>query len=308
MNNFTHKVYILTEHDQVYKQLLEEQALPNLEITEDRTQATILLASPPLAAKTLDDFTHLEWLQSVYAGVDALIKPELAKNYTLTNVKGIFGQQISEYVLGYSIAHYRQFHLYQQQQQQQVWQAHSYPSLSEKTMLILGTGSIASHLATTAKAFGIRVLGINRTGIPPKHSPFDATYHVNELNSVLRDCDIVVNTLPKTDDTINLLDESALNACQGSILFNVGRGDTVNSQALLDALESDCINHAFLDVFINEPISQTCPYWQHPKVTVTPHIAALSFPAQVVELFSANYHAWHDGFSLNHQVEFERGY
>ncbi|MGT5972189.1 NAD(P)-dependent oxidoreductase, partial [Escherichia coli] len=87
---------------------------------------------------------------------------------TLTNVKGIFGPAIAEYVLGYTISHCRHFPHYHQHQQQRNWQPQLYTSLTDKTMVILGTGSIGSHLAKTAAAFGIHTIGVNRTGIPSK--------------------------------------------------------------------------------------------------------------------------------------------
>ncbi|MGL4829977.1 MAG: D-2-hydroxyacid dehydrogenase, partial [Vibrio sp.] len=115
MNNF-HQLYILTEHDEHYRELILERQLTGLSVTDDRTQATILLAAPPMAARCLDDFPHLQWLHSAYAGVDTLMAPKLRKNYLLTNVKGIFGHLIAEYVMGYAIQYQRDFHLYQTQQ------------------------------------------------------------------------------------------------------------------------------------------------------------------------------------------------
>lgn len=90
MNNF-HQLYILTEHDEHYREQILERQLEGLALTEDRAKATILLAAPPMAARRLDEFPRLQWLHSAYAGVDTLMDPKLRKNYLLTNVKGIFG-------------------------------------------------------------------------------------------------------------------------------------------------------------------------------------------------------------------------
>lgn len=171
MNNFTHQLYILTEHNDLYRDAIEALQLPDLVITEDRSQADLLLAAPPMAARCLEEFPRLEWLQSAYAGVDALITPALRQDYELTNVKGIFGQQIAEYVLGYTIGHYRHFARYQQQQQHAQWQPHLYQSLTGQVMTILGTGSIGAHLADVAAAFGLTVIGVNSSGIPPSKAP-----------------------------------------------------------------------------------------------------------------------------------------
>lgn len=308
MNNFSHKLYILTEHDDTYRQLVADLKLPDLVITEQRDEASILLAAPPMAAKQLDKFPQLVWLQSIYAGVDALLQQADKRDYHLTNVKGIFGQQIAEYVLGYTIAHYRHFRRYQQQQTQQHWQPHSYVSLTQKRMVILGTGSIGVHLAHSAQAMGLETIGVNRSGIPPKGSPFVHTYHIQELDKALATADVIVNTLPNTPDTHHLLNAKTLQAAQHALLFNVGRGATLCQQGLLQSLATGNIEHAYLDVFETEPLEHQHPYWQHTNVTVTPHIAALSFPDQVVAIFGENYLRWRDGFALHHQVDFNKGY
>ena len=308
MNNFTNKLYIATEHDDTYVQLILNQDLPDLEITQNPESAEIVLASPPLIADRLDEFTQLDWLQSTYAGINKLTQPNLRHDYTLTNVKGIFGPAIAEYVLGYTISHFRHFSHYHQQQQQQNWQPQLYTGLTDKTMVVLGTGSIGSHLAQAASAFGIHTIGVNRTGIPPKHEAFKDTFHINELEAALKQADIVVNTLPSTAETYQLLNQTTLGYCSNVLLFNVGRGESIDNKALLLAIKNRWVEHAFLDVFEHEPLSQDHPFWKLPQVTITPHIAALSEPRQVVEIFAENYKQWQDGFTLNHAIDFDKGY
>lgn len=318
MNNFTHKLYILTEHDDVYREKIESLELEDLLITEQREEATILLAAPPMAAKCLNDFPKLKWLQSAYAGIDALTAPHLRKDYQLTNVKGIFGQQISEYVLGYAISHYRHFAAYQTQQAQHQWQAHLYQSIDSKVMLILGTGSIGSHLSSVAASFGMQVIGINTTGIPAQSGTFHHTYSIDELESAMMRADIIVNTLPNTAETKGLLNGKTLSYASNALLFNVGRGATLVEDDLIAAIENGHIQHAFLDVFINEPLKAQHPFWDHSGITVTPHIAALSFPHQVVEIFAHNYCLWREGLwterlgqegcQLENRIDFDKGY
>ncbi|PMF08067.1 2-ketoacid reductase, partial [Vibrio lentus] len=237
-----------------------------------------------------------------------LTQPNLRQDYTLTNVKGIFGPAIAEYVLGYTISHFRHFTHYHQQQQQRNWQPQLYTSLADKTMVILGTGSIGSHLAKAASAFGIHTIGVNRTGIPSKQETFKDTFHINELEAALKQADIVVNTLPSTDETYHLLNQTTLSYCSNVLLFNVGRGEGVDNKALLLAIKNKWVEHAFLDVFECEPLTQEHPFWKLPQVTITPHIAALSEPRQVVEIFANNYQQWRDGFTLNHTIDFDKGY
>ncbi|MDN3678917.1 D-2-hydroxyacid dehydrogenase [Vibrio tapetis subsp. quintayensis] len=308
MNNFTNKLYILSKDRSEYLELIKQSPLEEIEITEDPSKAEIVLADPPLIASQLDIFTQLDWLQSTFAGIDSLVSPELRTDYSLTNVKGIFGQQISEYVIGQSLNYFRHFARYQQQQADGHWQPHQYQSLNEKSILILGCGDIGSHLGRVCNAFGMKTGGVNSSGIPPKTSPFKHTFHISELHSVISDADIIVNTLPNTPLTENILNKQVLSQAQQALLFNVGRGEAVDDPALSDAIASGCIAHAYLDVFREEPLPKESPLWENPKITLTPHIAALSFPSQVFEQFSENYNRWRDGFRLTNLVDFDKGY
>lgn len=236
------------------------------------------------------------------------MKPDLRQDYELTNVKGIFGQQIAEYVLAYTISHFRHLDLYRIQQQNKVWKQHNYRTIAGKKIVILGTGAIGNYLASALSGFNVHSIGVNRTGIPPKESAFSQTVHIEQLSSYLSGADVVVSTLPNTPETNQLINSEFLSQCEGILLFNVGRGNTIHTDSLLKALDNGQVSHAYLDVFINEPISEQCPYWHHPNVTVTPHIAAHSFPEQVFEIFRDNYFRWRDGFQLQNRIDFSKGY
>ncbi|MGF1698416.1 D-2-hydroxyacid dehydrogenase [Vibrio lamellibrachiae] len=308
MKNLNNSLYIDTEHNATYRELIVDLSLPDLEIVDDIQLANIILASPPQIAAKLDTLPALEWIQSIYAGVDAITSKEIKTDFTLTNVKGIFGQQISEYVIGYALQYFRHFPQYSAQQSQQNWQQIPYETVNSKCMLILGTGSIGNQVANTAKAMGMKVIGLNRSGIPPHNSNFDDTYHIQELEQSLSRANIIVSTLPNTEETNSLLNEKTLSHCNGALLFNVGRGATISEQGLLMAIENKSISHAFLDVFINEPLAKDHAFWKHPSITITPHIAALSFPAQVVDIFKENYLNFQSGFRLEYEVCLDKGY
>ncbi len=306
--NSPNKIFLLTEDNTTYQQLLDDRALENAIITHSPDDANILLAAPPMIADRLDEFSQMQWLQSTYAGVNALMSPDLRQDYTLTNVRGIFGPLISEYVLGYCLDHYRHLQHYREQQTRKEWRPHPYQSLQGKVVAILGTGSIGNALAATCRAFGCHVIGINRTGIPPAQSQFDTTFHINELDQALSRAHIVVNTLPSTPDTHHILNQQCLQHARDILLFNVGRGDAIHNADLLLAIKNRWVAHAFLDVFEQEPLAAEHPLWRLPQVTITPHIAAVSFPEQVVAIFANNYEKWHQGYQLDHQVDFNRGY
>ncbi|WP_087026713.1 D-2-hydroxyacid dehydrogenase [Thaumasiovibrio subtropicus] len=301
------KLLILSRQKEKYLQLLSDAQLPHLSITDDHQQANIVLADPPLVAGQLDNLPRLQWLQSTFAGIDALTTTTLRQDYTLTNVRGIFGPLIAEYVMGYLIQHYRDFTRYADQQRDNVWQPHHYSSLQGKRILILGTGSIGGHLARVAKVMGMKVLGLNRSGIV-RSRDFDKIFNFEQLHEVLPQSDVIVSTLPATSDTHNLLNQTNLLDCKGALLFSVGRGDVLSESGLLDALEAGTVRHAWLDVFKQEPLPTDHPLWQHPAVTLTPHIAAESFPDQVFNIFSHNYLQWHAREPLDCVVDFDKGY
>jgi len=308
MDNFINKVRIITEHDSQYIEMFDKAHLPDLKLTDNNSEANIILASPPLVAPIIDEFTHLKWVQSAYAGVDMLINPSLRQDYQLTNVKGIFGEQIAEYVLGYTISYFRHFNSYRDQQSEKIWKQHNYRTISGKKMLILGTGSIGNYLAKSASIFGLETIGVNRTGIPPINSEFSNIIHTEQIINTLSEIDIIVSTLPNTAQTSGMFNHDFFSHCNQSLFFNVGRGNSIHTESLLEALKDKNIQHAFLDVFINEPISQDCPYWHNPNITITPHIAAWSFPEQVFDIFKDNYLRWRDGFHLIHTIDFDKGY
>jgi phosphoglycerate dehydrogenase-like enzyme len=308
MNKQPNKLAIISDDKPTYQALFKQAELPDLVLTESCAKADILLADPPLLAASINTLTQVAWVQSTFAGVDALINPALKQDYQLTNVRGIFGQQMAEYVLGYTIAHFRHFERYRQQQTEQQWLAHSYRSLAGKTLFILGTGSIGNHLAKSAMALGLRVIGVNRTGIPPKDSVFAEIVHIEQLPHRLPQAEILVSTLPDTPQTQKIFNQAFFARCQQTLFFNVGRGSALDTPALLEALEQGWIAHAVLDVFVDEPISQQSPYWQHPNITVTPHIAAYSFPEQVFDIFTQNYLLWLSGGKLKHAIDFDKGY
>ncbi|MCW8330741.1 D-2-hydroxyacid dehydrogenase [Photobacterium sp. SDRW27] len=301
------KVLIVSRQHATYRQLLDQAQLPALEITEEPEQATIILADPPRIAAHLDAYPALQWLQSTYAGIDALTKQGLRRDYTLTNIRGHFGQLIAEYVMGYTLDHIRHLSLYRQQQLSAQWQPHPYSSLANRTIVILGTGSIGAHLARVAKTFALNVIGINRSGHTAE-SCFDQVYPLTQLAEGLARADILVSTLPATTNTDDILNASTLSHCHNTLLFNVGRGNAVSEEGLLSAIEQGCVVHAFLDVFKHEPLDNKHPFWRHPNVTITPHIAAESFPEQVFEIFEANYQRYIRQQALMYQIDFDRGY
>lgn len=270
-------------------------------------ECSVLVGDPSNIGLYLQLAPKVQWIQSSFAGVERLLNLDFPKGCQLTALKSGFGPLISEYVFGNLICHLRQFDVLKAQQSKAHWQSHPYRSLVQLTMTVIGLGDIGMHLATTARQFGMRVLGVNSSG--KSAVPLDAVFPVQDLLHALGQSDVVVLALPATKKTCNLMSANAFNAMkQGALFFNVGRGCLVDDVELLRALDSGRMDHAWLDVFRSEPLPPGHQFWLHPKVTVTPHMAAVTFSDAVAEYFADNLVRWLQGETLLGLVDLERGY
>ncbi|KXF80384.1 D-2-hydroxyacid dehydrogenase [Enterovibrio coralii] len=300
-----HQLYLCSAKHDHYRALLEAVPLPELVLTDSLEDATIILGDPPKLAARIEKATQLKWLQSTYAGADALLNAP-RRDYILTNVRGIFGPLMSEYVFGELLSLTRHLPHYREMQQSASWSPTPYKGLTGKTMVVLGTGSIGAHVASTARHFGMKTIGVSRSG--HTIAEFDKVLKTQDMSSALANADVIVSILPSTQETKGILNKETLSVCQDAILFNVGRGPAVDEQGLLEAIDSGHIQHAVLDVFCQEPLPASHPFWQHPSISVTPHISAESFPEQVFDIFADNYRRWIKGEPLNYVMDFSLGY
>ena len=270
------------------------------------TCETALFGSPDMIADILPKMPTIDWVQSSWAGVTPLMALD-RRDYVLTGIKDVFGAQMSEYVIGYLLAHELKVLQRMHQQREHNWfEGHS-GTLEGKRMGIMGTGSIGQHIARTAKRFGVKVTGLNRSGAA---SPgFDNILPVNELGKFLKELDYLVATLPRTPGTDNLLDTDALAQLPTHAYFvNVGRGNVVDDEALMDALRNNRLAGAALDVFDEEPVPQDSPLWDTPNLSITAHISAISHPLLIVPVFVENYRRYVNGQPLQYVVDFATGY
>ncbi len=266
----------------------------------------IILGRPDFILPLLNTEPPVQWVQSTWAGVTPLINLPF-KSYVLTGVKDVFGEQMSEYVLGYALAHELRVLERQRAQSERRWDQSSSSRFAGRTMGIMGTGSIGSHVAKAALGLGLRVLGYNSSGKPI--DPFERVYSIESLSTFLRQCDYLVGILPDLAATTNLIDTQALRTMkESSLLINVGRGNLIDEDALCEALATNSIAGAVLDVFKQEPLPEDSPLWTAPNCTITGHVAAVSHPEEIAELFLANYQRFQNSEPLKHVVEFEKGY
>lgn len=307
---------LLSQDNAQYERLIKTANLPHLRILRADTQdeaarligeAHILLAEPARAQPLLEHARKLTWLQSTYAGVDILVQPGQRRDYQLTNVRGIFGPLMSEYVFGHLLSLTRQIANYREQQRQKLWQSRPYESLAGKTLMVLGTGSIGQHIARTGQHFGMKVLGVSRSG--REREGFSQVYQLPALDRLLPQADVIVSVLPSTRETRHLFNATRFGQMKSSaIFFNVGRGSAVDSEALLMALRTGKLGYAVLDVFEQEPLAAESPLWAQPNLVITPHNSAYSFPEDVAQIFVRNYIRYIEGQPLEGKIDFDKGY
>ena len=218
--------------------------------------------------------SKLRWIQSWSAGVDRYPQDQLAaKNIYLTSATGVHAYPISETIFALMLALTRKIHTYAQNQLHKKWHPAGLKlELHEKTVGIIGVGAIGLETAKIAKAFGMHVIGVRNSNQTADY--VDQMVTSEYLNSILPECDYIVVTVPLTQNTYHLFSKEQFKQMKESSFFiNIGRGETVDETALVDALTNQEIAGAGLDVFEKEPIDEDNPLWEMENVIITPHTA-----------------------------------
>ena len=220
----------------------------------------------------LTDDCKCQLLQLESAGNDRYLN--IPSHITLCNASGSFGWAIAEYVIGQVLAWRRKFYQYYDAQKAGFWQKRLGASgIYGSTFVILGCGDLGTHIAKYAKALGAKTIGV-RKNAHRQADYFDEIYGNEAFMEVLKDGDVVVNTLPHTLDSMHLLTDKHFDVMKESAIFvNVGRGSVVSLDVLTNALVAKKIEAALLDVYEVEPLPQEHPLWKLDNVIMTPHIS-----------------------------------
>lgn len=255
----------------------------------------------------------LKWIQAMTAGVNYELTDDIVKSKViLTNTSGIHTIQGSELVAWMMLTivkdGYRIFRLKQEKQ----WKRFTPTLLHSKTLGIIGLGSIGRGVAHLGKAFGMKVLATRRSAVKISRAKnVDVVYPGNQMKELIGKSDFVVLCLPSTAETLKLIGEPELRAMKPTAyLINIGRGDTVDEEALVRALEQGWIAGAGLDVFTKEPLPLNSKLWGMPTVITTPHIAGdiNDYATKATELFCENLQRYISGKRLHNIVNKTRGY
>ncbi len=235
------------------------------------THYDVVYGQRPFVKYPYDSFTNLKMLQLSSAGIDHLpVQHWLKDQVLISNARGVYSAPIAEMIVMSILMAIKQIPLFMTQQNNAQWIKHDLRELGMLKVLFLGTGNIAKETAHRLKPFGPLLIGLNSNG--RAIDPFNITGKLSEHCEYLRSADIVINTLPYTKETHHLMNDTFFSAMKAQTIFiNIGRGKSVDETALLNALNSDTISFAYLDVFEQEPLPAQSPLWMHPKVLITPH-------------------------------------
>lgn len=239
---------------------------------------------------------NLRWLHSYSAGLDHPVFTMIAdRGVVITNSPGAAAPAIAETVMMYLLALSRRLPSWFDAQREHRWEPHRFEELAGAHLVIVGLGSIGSAVARLAAAFGMQVTGVRRRviGDEPCH-----TVGLDELDGALASADAVVVALALTEETRLIIDTRRIGLLADHALFvNVGRGELVDENALIERLRAGALAGAALDVFTDEPLDPASPLWDLRNVIITPHASGMSDAAhrRAIPIFVDHLRRYRDG-------------
>lgn len=250
----------------------------------------------------------LAWVQNSGAGVDHLVAhPELPGRIPISRADGHFGFWMARYVCGHLLSEAQRLDECAKAQSQAYWNPKLIPEdLGRKTSLVLGFGRIGRQIGRALRELGMEVTGVVREARKDAEFPLRTSVELPELLPTAR---CLVLAAPSTNETRGMVNAALLRHGNSNLtLINVGRGDLIQMEDLLAALDSGALGRAVLDVFPEEPLPADSLLWRHPKVTVTPHHSGPSTPKDLIPDILDNLHRFAEGRPITGAVDRQRGY
>jgi phosphoglycerate dehydrogenase-like enzyme len=256
---------------------------------------------------------RLRWVQVSSAGVERYLFPAfLESDVTLTSSAGVFNVPIAETILAMMFAFARGLNVYRDHQREKVWRhAPSMGELHGKTLGIVGLGEIGLELARMVRSLDMRVIGIKRSVPDALPEGVEWVREMDALPDLAREADHLADTLPNTPTTRGILGREVFAAMKPTAyVYNIGRGITIDQEALIDALRDGEIAGAGLDVTTPEPLPPDSPLWEMENVILTPHVSGSSSRTRQrgLDFFLANLRRYRNGEPLRSEVDKQAGY
>ncbi len=220
---------------------------------------------------SIEKFTSLRYIQLTSAGFDRVPMDYVqAHGIKIYNARGVYSIPMAEFAISGVLQLYKQSRFFYENQKKSVWEKHrDVLELYGKTVCIVGCGNVGTECAKRFQSFGCKVIGVDL--YPREDMAYEKIYSLLDLDNCLPQADVVILTLPLTEDTRHMMNETRFRAMKdGSVLVNIARGAVVDEQALLKVLDEKLLG-AVLDVFEEEPLSLDNLLWKKENVIITPH-------------------------------------
>lgn len=219
----------------------------------------------------IEKFTKLRYIQLISAGLDKVPEDYIREHdIALHNAKGVYSIPMAEFAVAGVLQIYKQMAYFRKNQNEHLWNKHrGLLELQGKTVCILGCGDVGTECAKRFRAFGCRIVGVNRT--VREHADFDRILPLESLHQAAKEADVLVATVALTEQTRGIINADLFGIMKnGCVVVNVSRGAVVDTNALIAALQDKRI-YAVLDVFDEEPLPGDNPLWDMENVIIAPH-------------------------------------
>lgn len=285
-----------------------------------RRRAEVMLGVPGASVSSLGEVVResprLRWVQGTAAGTGQQVRAagltrEDLRRVTITSSVGVHAGQLAEFALLGLLAFTKDLRRLDRDREAHAWDHYPMRELRGQRLLVVGLGHIGREVARLARAHGMVTTGMRRHPLEPDGELVDRMRPTSELVQAAGEADAVVLALPATDATEGLFGAAAVGALpRHAIVVNVGRGSTLDEDALVAALRRRELAGAALDVTRTEPLPDDSPLWSLDNVLLSPHTAALSTgeDARIVELFIDNLQRFRRGQPLRNQIDPEGFY
>ena len=256
-------------------------------------EAEVIFGRFPLSQDMLERAPKLKWVHSSSVGVDYMSTDLTKANVIVTNSRGVPAIPIAEHALMLMFMLAKNAQRLVINKEKKLWERFQTFELRDKTVGLIGLGAIGSEIARLAKGVGMKVIATRRSALKTEQgiNAIDAMYPLCQLQELLQQSDYVIIAAPLTAETEGMIGEDQLKAMrQTAFILNIARGRIINESALIKALKENWIAGAGLDVFENEPLSQSNELWLLPNVIISPHISGISDrrPYRLVAAFCEN--------------------
>lgn len=253
------------------------QQMENEPLSEEMYTADMVICNGLFLYNDLDKFKNLKFVQLTSAGLDRVpVQRMKDKGIKLYNARGVYSTPMAEWALTGVLALYKHINNFYDNQKNHKWvKDRNVKELSGSTICIVGCGSVGTECAKMFKPFASEIIAVDI--VKPTSDLFDNYYTIINVSKAVKNSDVVILTLPLTDETRNMFNKDLFSQFKSdAILVNVSRGAVVNEVDLIDALKNGKIGGAVLDVFNTEPLDENSELWNMENVIITPHNSFVS--------------------------------